>query len=79
MMYLYSWNFWSTVFEGKFLLGRSEKKTSNAPLYMVYSCECFPAVEAATKGLAKARKCEQIMSECEGEGSIRVLLDDLNM
>ena len=46
---------------------------------MAYSCECFPAVEAAPKGLSTAWKCEQVMSECEGEGSVSVLSDDLNM
>lgn len=61
------------------MLGRRERKTSNAPLYMAYSCECFPAVEAAPKGLSTAWKCEQVMSECEGEGSVSVLSDDLNI
>lgn len=46
---------------------------------MVYSCECFPAVEAAPEGLATAWKREQVMRECEGEGSVSVLSDDLNM
>ena len=44
---------------------------------MVYSCECFPAVEAAPEGLATAWKHEQVMSE--GEDSVSVLSDDLNI
>lgn len=58
--------------------GTRERKTSNAPLYTVYSCECFPAVEAAPEGLATTWKREQVMSECEGKGSISVLSDDLS-
>ena len=65
-------------FRRKIFAGEEREKDIKCSIvYMVYSCECFPAVEAAPEGLATAWKREQVMSE--GEDSVSVLSDDLNI